>query len=326
MNIFKTIICLVVFFAIGPKTINAQEGHEKSVVLDSILIDGIWRTFEYHIPQFPVDNSRLLFVLHGDAMTSGSMQTVTGFEYNKLADRTGTAIVVYPQGYKNYWNDCRKEASFDTKNKDVNDIVFIKNILQRMERRYHINRENVFAVGYFNGGNMCYKLAKTTPHLFKGFAVIGANLSSKSNNDCPSDGKPVSIMIINDVADSLNPYAGGESISNDGFTRGNVQSTKKTLEYWLSLLQQRDQLPLSKVVSTIEKANSMVSRYDYYSKENNKSVSLLKITKGGYPFPNPHVDQLPLKTPFGSKYINIPETVMRFFYQAQYSNPDYSNQ
>lgn len=323
MKIIKSIICLVTFLTLCKGNINAQQGHEKNTVLDSIMIDGYWRTFEYHVPQYPVNNSRLVLVLHGDAMTSKSIQTVTGFEFSKLADNTGATIVVYPQGYKNYWNDCRREASFETKNKDINDVTFIKSIIQRMERRYHIDRKNVFAAGYFNGGNMCYKLAKSIPKVFKGFAVIGANLPTTSNDDCVPVNKAVSIMVIN--SDTINPYKGGELTSLDGFARGKVLPTNETLNYWLTLLEHNDEVPLSSLSSTIVKANSTFFREDYFSKEKNKRISLLKIVKGGYPFPNPHVDQWSQIAANMNKHLNIPETVMRFFYQVQYSNPDHFN-
>ncbi|WP_396589844.1 alpha/beta hydrolase family esterase [Allomuricauda sp. R78024] len=325
MTIFKNTNYLIIFLALCMGSINAQSGHEKTTVLDSIMIDAHWRTFEYHVPQYPVNNSRLVLVLHGDGMTTKSIQTKTGFEFNKLADNTGATIVVYPQGYKNYWNDCRREASFETKNKDINDVAFIKSIIQRMERRYHIDRKNVFVTGYFNGGNMCYKLAKTIPDVFKGFAAIGANLPITSNDDCVPINKAVSIMVINNVSDTINPYKGGELTSLDGFTRGKVLPTNETLDYWLTLLEQNDEATLSSLSSTIAKANSTFFRDDYWSKEKNKRVSLLKIVKGGYPFPNPHVNQWSQIAANMNKHINIPETVMRFFYQVQYSNPDHFN-
>lgn len=324
MKIIKSIICLTAFLALCKESLTAQEGHETNTVQDSIIIDGHWRTFEYHLPQYAINNSRLLFVLHGDAMTSKSIQNATGFEFNKLADRTGATIVVYPQGYKDYWNDCRKEASFETENKGINDVAFIKAIIQRMERRYHIDRKNVFATGYFNGGNMCYKLAKSIPDSFKGFAVIGANLATKTNDDCVSLDQSASIMIINYLSDRTSPYMGWEVTSLDGFTRGKVLPTNETLNYWLNLLKNNDKKPLSSLSSTIVKAKSTFFRDDYYSEEKNKRVSLLKIVQGGYPFPNPHVDQWSQIAANMNKHINIPETVIRFFYQVQYSNTGYS--
>lgn len=310
MKILEHIICLAIFSALISTKVAAQFGHEKNTLRDSIEIDGAWRNYEYHVPPHPVRSSRLVIVLHGDGMTTKSIQTTTGFEFNKLVDNTGATIVVYPQGYKNYWNDHRKNASFETNSKRIDDVAFIKAIIQRMERRYHTDRNNVFAIGYFKGGNICYKLANAIPDMFKGFAVIGEGLSLKADHDSISVEKPISIMIINDDNDDVGaPNENGKAFSSE-----------KTIDYWLSLLKRNDKSPLSYIESTVEKANSTIARYDYHSREKNKRISLLKIVKRGYSFPNPHVDQWPHIAANMNKHINIPETVMQFFYQVQYSN------
>lgn len=323
MKTIRKLICLVTFLTLCSASIIAKEDHAKKTVLDSVVIDGIWRTFEYHVPQFPAENPRLVVVLHGDAMTTKSMQKVTGHEFNRLADKNGNTIVVYPQGYKNYWNDCRKETSFETKDKNLNDVVFIKSIVQRMERRYDIDRENVFAVGYFNGGQMCFKLAKSIPDLFTGFAVIGANLPIPANDDCTPSREPVSLMLINYTGDSLNPYEGGENTSEYDFTRGNVMSANETFRYWLKLFGNTEKISKHSPPNIIEKDNSVAFRYNYFLKEQNKRISLLKIVNRGYSFPNPNFDRLPQLKGKIDKYINIPETVVRFFYQLQYPNTDH---
>ena len=320
MKIIRNIICLVTFLTLCPTGIIAKEYHAKKTVLDSIMTDGIWRFFEYHLPQFPAENPRLIMVLHGDDMTTKSIQTVSDYEYNKLADKNGNTIVVYPQGYNNQWNGCRKEALLEANKKNLNDEVFIKSIVQRMERRYGIDRKNVFAVGYLNGGQMCFKLAKSVPDLFKGFAVIGANLPQPANDGCTPSGEPVSLMLINEAVDSLNPFDGEENTLVYDFERGNQLSTNETIRYWLDLFGHTEKIAKYAPSVIIEKDNSVAFRYDYFSKEQNRRISLLKIVKSGYSFSNPYFDRLPQTKVKIDKHISIPETVVRFFYQLQFSN------
>jgi len=312
MKIIKSVICLITFLTLCSQNINASEGHEKVTRSDSINVDGVWRTYEYHVPQFPAENPRLLIVLHGDAMTSKSMLTDTGYEFNKLADMTANTIVVYPQGYEGHWNDCRKETFSDTKIKGVNDVSFIKSIIRRMAIWHHIDYKNVFAVGYLNGGNMCYKLAKSTPDLFKGFAIIGANLAVNTNNDCVSINKPVSMMIMNYNSNTTNPY------KEDG-----MLSTKETIDYWLNLMKYNNQILVSSSSSIDAKTSSTIFREDYFSKEENKRVSLIQIGKDRYSLPYPHVDLWPKKIGDKNKQMSIPETVVQFFYQVQYGDQGY---
>tara|TARA_R110002167_G_scaffold158880_11_gene354276 strand:+ start:2062 stop:3033 length:972 start_codon:yes stop_codon:yes gene_type:complete len=318
MKIIKTFFWRVAFLIFCPTAINASGGHEKVTVLDSINVDGIWRTFEYHVPQYPADNPRLILVLHGDAMTTEFMQQLTGHEFNRLADKNGNTIVVYPQGHKNYWNDCINQSSIETKSRNLNDVLFVKSVVQLMERRYNIDRKNVFAAGYFNGGNMCFKLAKEVPDLFKGFVVIGANMPINAVDDRTSNEQPVSLMIISDTAGAINPFKGAENTSPHEFARGEFMSTSETLDYWLKLSGHTEKSPNDPALKSIEKNNSVALRYDYLSKEEGKRISLLKIVKGGYPFPNPHFDQWPKRKGYNQGDINIPETVVAFFYRLQY--------
>ncbi|WP_420320927.1 alpha/beta hydrolase family esterase [Flagellimonas sp.] len=307
----KHLVCSMLFLVLCTLTINAQWNHEESSITDSILINGAWRNFEYHLPQFPSNNARLVFVFHDNNMTPKVIQEITGFEFNKLADKTAATMVVYPHGHNNLWNLGQK---------NVDDIGFIKSIVQRMERRYHIDRKNVFAVGYFNGANMCYKLAGEIPDIFKGFAVIGANMPLCSNGDRPFVPNPVSIMIIDDIADTETQNTDKKVNQLNGIALKKVKSANEALNHWINLLGSEGAAP-KPTVTAIERSNSQAIRYDYSSKEKNKMVSLLKIIKGGYCFPNPNTKQWPQIGDETNKQINIPEIVVNFFYQIQYQDP-----
>ena len=283
----------------GLSCTNAQEGHERNTITDSIFTNGVWRTFEFHVPQYPINHSRLVFVFHDDHMSTADIQAITGFEFNKIADRTAGTIVVYPQGYQKTWNHSAKKDPGKKELHTVDDLGFIKSIVQRMERRYAIDRKNIFAVGYFKGGNLCYQLAKETPKIFKGFAIIGAKMSI---NPIPEGIKPVSMFIINDMADA---------------TDLNNNSETTLLDYWLNL--RGTDKTVKPMVSSIEKSNSEAIRYDYIAKEKDIRTSLLKIVRGGYGFPNPNAKQWPQIGNGAQKQLNLPELVARFFYLLQYN-------
>lgn len=315
MKIINNAICLVAFLTLCSASLYAGEGHEQKTVQDSMMIDSLWRTLEYHVPQNLAENPRLVIVLHGGAMTTKFMQTVTGYGFNKLADKNGNTIIAYPQADKNFWNDGRKSISNGTEKKDLSDVLFIKSIIKKMERRYTIDSKNVFVVGYFGGGNMCFKLAKSIPASFKGFAVIGANLPTYANDKYTSSNEPISLLVINDTADPINPYEDGKVVSGEGITKVEVMSTDETLSYWLKALGHTEKKPMStlKKVNIIEKSNSRAIRHDYFSKEENKRISLLKIVNSGYPFPNSNFDEWQQMAGNDNKYINIPEIVVTFF-------------
>ncbi len=85
------------------------------------------------------------------------MQIFTGHEFDLLADANQNTIIVYPQDYKNNWNDCRKEASYPAKRLNVDDVAFTRKIIPFFKKNYNINKTDIFAVGFSNGGQMVLK-------------------------------------------------------------------------------------------------------------------------------------------------------------------------
>src|SRR5688572_25820743 len=76
---------------------------------DSVLIDGNYRTFHFHKPQVPRTNASLVFVLHG----SGGNGIQMAERAARLEEKSSSEnfIAVYPDGYKRFWNECRKVAT-----------------------------------------------------------------------------------------------------------------------------------------------------------------------------------------------------------------------
>lgn len=199
-----------------------------------IRANNLERTFVYHVPKKLNNSPKLMIVYHGSKLKAFMMQIFTGHEFDELADIDENIIIVYPQGYKNNWNDCRKQSPYPAKQLNVDDVKFTEQIISFFKKEYQIDTTNVFAVGYSNGGQMVMKLAMQKPEWFKGFAVISANLPAESNNDCIDTKKPVSLLLMNGTADPINPYEGGE-VMLDGQSLGSVVSTEQNVQHWLTV-------------------------------------------------------------------------------------------
>ena len=50
---------------------------------------------------------------------------------DRLADQHGF-VVLYPDGYRRNWNDCRKHATFPAKLQNIDDIGFIRTLIARL--------------------------------------------------------------------------------------------------------------------------------------------------------------------------------------------------
>lgn len=201
-----------------------------------INIDNKTREYLAYIPQQLPKHSPLLFVLHGSLGNPEQIRTLTQYRFDQLADQQKFALV-YPAGFEKHWNDCRKKASYSAKKQNIDDIKFIRKLIQHFQQHYQIDSSQVYATGYSNGGQMAFRLALEAPDAVAGIAAISANLPTDNNMDCKITHKPVSVMIMNGTADPINPYHGGEVTLFGVGSRGHVLSTLDSAQWFVKLNQ-----------------------------------------------------------------------------------------
>ena len=107
---------------------------------DSIPIGSITREFLEYVPHDISPHSPLVIVLHGSMMDAKSMREWTGYEFDQLADRHGF-LVVYADGYKHTWNDCRSQATFQAHTENIDDMGFVKGLIAREVAREWLRRQ-----------------------------------------------------------------------------------------------------------------------------------------------------------------------------------------
>ena len=266
-------LLFVLFFLICYQ-INAQ------VVSDSLLIEGHFRTFHFNQPAVSTKDFSLVFVLHGSGGSGPQMmQRVTA--YHGISD-SEKMIAVYPTGYKNFWNECRKIAPSAANVEQINEEAFFKGMIEFFSKKYGIDRKKVFVVGTSGGGHMAFKLGLTMPDYLRGITAIIANLPAQENLDCPESLKPMNVMIVNGTADKTNPYEGGEVILGSG-NFGKVRSTGETFNYWANLAGY-NQTPEKTLLEDINpKDGKTIEQYSFQGKK--KQVILLKVIGGKHDYP-----------------------------------------
>ena len=249
---------------------------------DSLLIEGNYRTFHFHKPQHDSANASLVFVLHGSGGDGIHMAERTG----KLEQRSAQDhfIVVYPDGYKNFWNECRKTASSQANIENIDEVAFFDAMINYFKKNYRINERQVFAVGTSGGGHMAYKLGLLMPDKFRAITAIIANLPDEPNMDCDGMNVALPVMIVNSTTDPVNPYNGGE-VRTGNFKAGTVRSTDATFQYWARLAGYKGK-PVKEILpDTDPHDGKTIERYTY-SKKNKPEVVLLKVIGGKHDYPN----------------------------------------
>jgi polyhydroxybutyrate depolymerase len=197
-------------------------------------VGGRERTFIEYVPKTLKPGAPLLFVLHPSGGDAASMRQYSNYEFDELADKHGF-LVVYPDGFDNTWNDCRRGSPFSSKRLKIDDAGFVKSLLNHEVTAHEVDRKRVFAAGWSNGAQLAYRLALEYPDDFAGVAAISASVPVKENLDCGQADKPIPVMIVNGTADPINPFRGG-MVNLGGAMLGNVLSSEDTAKYWAKLL------------------------------------------------------------------------------------------
>jgi len=308
------ILVVIVILVIGLAHYLLQWNPFKPVYSATIRVDHVAREFHYYVPSGVSAHPKLIFVLHGSKMTSMEMIIATGHQFNKLADVNKNVIIVYPQGYKRSWNTCKIDSSREAKKLNIDDTGFFKKMINFFSRHYSIDTNEVFAAGVSNGAQMCYKLAKEKPGLFKGFAAVSSNLPAETNSDCFETKQPVSILVMNGTADPIEPYNGGTVHLDDGVSHGMVVSTGQTMQYWKTLAKCDTGSVKEYDFPDIDKSDhSTAVSYTYTSATTNKQLVLVKIINGGHNIPNPTFFLWPKVLGNVNKDINAPKVIFDYF-------------
>lgn len=250
------------------------------VITDSILIEGHYRTFLF---QNPGDNkkSSLMFVMHGSGGNGKDMMSSTTRLEEKAKNER--LLLVYPNGYQKYWNECRKAATSTANIENINENAFFEGMIEYFKSKCHIDKQKVFASGMSGGGHMAYKLALTMPQKIKAITAIIANLPDTNNIDCIEAKRPISIMIVNGTEDPLNLYNGGMMVSGN-VTFGYVRSTDRTFKYWSNLAGYTGDPVKENLPDTDPSDGRTIERYTY-KKKGKPEVVLLKVIGGKHDYP-----------------------------------------
>lgn len=252
----------------------------KSIVDDSIRIEGYWRSFHFRKPNVKSKGFSLVFVMHGSGGSGPAMMKRVP-EFDGIADQE-KMIAVFPSGYKNFWNECRKKSTAEANAIDINEQAFFQGMINYFVKKYGIDREKVFAVGTSGGGHMAFKLGLTMPSAFKAITAIVANLPDTNNLDCAASGIPMNVMIVNGTEDKTNPYMGGEVILGSG-NFGFVRSSERTLQYWADLAGYTAAPTKTLLPDLDPKDGKRIEAYSYSGGK--KEVVLLKVIGGKHDYP-----------------------------------------
>jgi len=165
------------------------------------------RDYRIHVPASVGDEPvPLLVALHGGGGSASQFAGENGLE--ALADEEGF-VVVHPEGISqrverlHTWNagNCCGAAT----EQDVDDVAFIRAVVDEVAAAHPIDPDRVFAIGHSNGGMMAYRLACEAADVF---AAVGLQAGALGVDTC-EPAAPVSLIHVHGTADTNVPLEGG---------------------------------------------------------------------------------------------------------------------
>lgn len=252
------------------------------LISDSLEIENHFRSFHFNQPTSNKKNKSLIFVLHGSG--GNGKQMMAGARKLDQLSSSENLLVVYPDGYKRYWNECRKAATTPPNLENINEEAFFAAMIQYFKKKYRINAKNVFVVGTSGGGHMAYKLAMTLPEKIKAITAIVASLPDPSNFDCIDKKVAKPVMIVNGTEDPLNRWEGGEIRLGNGVNMGMIRSTESSFQYWSTLAGYSGEPGKEALPDTDPGDKKTIERYQFREK-GKPEVTLLKVIGGKHDYP-----------------------------------------
>ncbi len=203
----------------------------------SLSVDhgGRQRLYRVHVPSSYAASQPMALVLslHGGG---GHMDYQANDAYYGQISKSEQAgfIAVFPNGHSRLpggklatWNagNCCGSARDD----GVDDVGFIRALLERLHTQLNIDRKRVFANGMSNGGMMAYRLACEAPDLFMAIASVAGT----DNTSACTPSRPISVLHIHARDDDMVLFNGGAGRGRAAVT--DFVSVPATVSKWVGL-------------------------------------------------------------------------------------------
>jgi polyhydroxybutyrate depolymerase len=184
---------------------------EQSMSVDPRTNEGYaTRTYWIHVSQQYVATqaTALVLVFHGGGGTALGAEAATGF--SPFADQH-TMLVVYPQGLPfnalgNGYTGWAATGPFDSIVNGVDDMLFVSNLLDEIQRHYCVDMRRIYATGFSVGGAMTSFLTCGLTGRIAAYAPMSGDAYQFQGGCFPQH--PTSIVEFHGAADPFELYAG----------------------------------------------------------------------------------------------------------------------
>ncbi len=238
------------------------------------------RVYYIHVPpRLPRQNAApLVIVFHGGGGNGAGTAGLTKF--NEIADKEDF-IAVYPNGVGGNWNDGREDMTSAAYKEKVDDLAFVKALLDDIAKENKIDTKRIYATGISNGAIFSHYIGANLADRFAAIApVVGGIADPFYKSFKPTE--PVSVLMINGTSDPLIPFDGG-NVTKKG--RGKIIGTMDAVRLWLKT-DKIDEESAKTVSSDADENDPCTVDQTIWTGGGNKTeVVLYKLNGGGHTWP-----------------------------------------
>ncbi|AQQ09100.1 esterase, PHB depolymerase family [Sedimentisphaera cyanobacteriorum] len=252
----------------------------------TLTVNGRERRYRVYVPASARTTEAIPVVIafHGGGGNPDSMIRLSGV--NAKSDEAGF-IVVYPYGSG---RNPKRGLTFNgggccgyAKRKNVDDITFVRAILDDLNGVASVDSERIYATGISNGAIMAYYVASELSDRIAAIApVAGPMMTDKCN---PT--RPVSVIHFHGTADELAPFNGGrgKGTSNvPAFMRPEFFSVEHSINCWVEANGCKRKPTITPMPDTADDG-MRVTRKVWGGGKNGSEVVLYEIEGGGHTWP-----------------------------------------
>jgi polyhydroxybutyrate depolymerase len=218
----------------------------------------------------------VLVALHGSLGSGAEFRRWTGGTFDAMADRLGVAVI-YPDGWKGHWNDCRRAGTYAAKAEAIDDVAFLEHVVRRVAGATHAR---IGVVGYSNGGFMALRWALEGSATLDGMVMIGAAVPADSNMACAVRRRPPPSLLLAGTEDAISPYQGGR-VTLFGSDRGHVRSAEDSARWLAGAGASTPPSHVSPVSSPT------IHRLVWFGGDQGSRAELVTLHGGGHTVPQP---------------------------------------
>jgi polyhydroxybutyrate depolymerase len=211
--------------------------HRRRVTWESIP-----RTYLVHAPQCydKAAETPVVIVLHGGGGSAEFGYRVHG--WTDLSEREGCLLVfpeattedpTRPAGVREnprIWNDGSRRSAVARRN--VDDIGYLAAVLDEVQQSFAVDTDRVFVSGFSNGASMSFRVGIELADRIAAIAPVAGHLCLTD----PQPVRPMSMLYMIGLADPINPFAGGPTISPWG-SRRVKPAVMDSINTWVRLIQ-----------------------------------------------------------------------------------------